>query len=140
YKQGFKSGGFSISALRSVFTTLGDLAFGPEKPRGFEGGVRATLGGALRVSIDAYDYKYSGFQIDYFDAAKIQFITANAGSAVTKGVEFQGEWAPTQGLTLHGALAYNRSRYQTFVHAPCYGGQTPTEGCAITTFVLNGVT
>jgi iron complex outermembrane receptor protein len=141
YKQGFKSGGFSISALRSVFTTLGDLAFGPEKPRGVEGGVRATLfDGRVRASIDAYDYKYSGFQIDYFDASKIQFITANAGSAVTKGVEFQGEWAPARGLTLRGALAYNHSRYDTFIHAPCYGGQTPAEGCAISTFTLNGVT
>ena len=34
YKRGFKSGGFSISALNSAIggTTAGDLAFGPEKP------------------------------------------------------------------------------------------------------------
>ena len=140
YKQGFKSGGFSISALDSVIgnTTINDLAFGPEKPRGFEGGVRATLfNGAVRASMDVYDYKYSGFQIDYFDAAGIQFITANAGAAVTKGVEFQGEWAATRGLTFRAALAYNHSRYETFHHAPCYGGQTVAEGCAITTYTDN---
>ena len=134
YKQGFKSGGFSISALNSAAgnTTVNDLAFNPEKPRGWEGGVRATLfGGAVRASIDAYDYRYSNFQIDYFDAARIQFITTNAGAAVTKGVEFQGEWAPTRGLTLRASLAYNHSRYENFAGAPCYGGQTIAEGCAI---------
>ena len=134
YKKGFKSGGFSISALNSKIgnTTANDLAFNPEKPAGFEGGVRTTLfDGTVRASIDAYDYKYSDFQIDYFDATKIQYITKNAGSVVTKGVEFQAEWAPrfARGLTLRAALAYNDATYDTFAGAPCYGGQTIPEGC-----------
>lgn len=134
YKKGFKSGGFSISALNSAIgnTTSADLAFNPEKPQGFEGGVRATLfNGTVRISVDAYDYKYNDFQIDYFDATKIQYITKNAGAAVTKGIEFQGEWAPefVRGLTLRGALAYNKSNYENFGGAPCYGGQTIAEGC-----------
>ncbi|MDB5432990.1 MAG: tonB dependent receptor family protein [Caulobacter sp.] len=136
YKKGFKSGGFSISALNSAVgnTTAKDLAFNPEKPAGFEGGVRATVfDGTVRFSLDAYHYKYSDFQIDYFDATKIQYITKNAGAVVTEGVELQGEWAPAQvrGLTFTGALAYNRSRYENFGGAPCYGGQTIAEGCTI---------
>ena len=132
YKRGFKSGGFSISALNSAVgnTTAADLAFRPEKPEGVEGGVRATLfDGTLRASLDAYDYKYSDFQIDYFDATKIQYITKNAGSVISKGVELQGEWAPVRGLTLRGALAYNKATYDNFGGAPCYGGQTIAEGC-----------
>jgi len=134
YKQGFKSGGFSISALNSAIgnTTSADLAFNPEKPKGFEGGVRATLfDGTVRASLDAYHYKYSDFQIDYFDATKIQYITKNAGSVVTKGIELQGEWGPefARGLTLRGALAYNKANYDNFAGAPCYGGQTIAQGC-----------
>jgi iron complex outermembrane receptor protein len=136
YKKGFKSGGFSISALNSAVgnTTAADLAFNPEKPAGFEGGVRATVfDGTVRFSLDAYDYKYSDFQIDYFDATKIQYITKNAGSVVTKGLELQVEWAPEEvrGLSFNGTVAYNKSRYENFGGAPCYGGQTIAEGCTV---------
>lgn len=136
YKQGFKSGGFSISALNSAIgnTTAADLAFNPEKPKGFEGGARATLfDGTVRASVDAYHYKYSDFQIDYFDATKIQYITKNAGSVITKGIEFQVEWGPefARGLTLRAALAYNNAKYDNFAGAPCYGGQTIAQGCRV---------
>lgn len=136
YKQGFKSGGFSGSGLDSAVgnTTVADLAFAPESVEGFEGGVRAVLfDRTLRLALDAYSYKYSDLQIDYFDAAKIQFITKNAASSRAEGLEFEAEWAPppAPGLVLRGTLAYNRARYKAFADAPCYGGQTPAEGCTI---------
>jgi len=136
YKQGFKSGGFSGSALDSAIgnTTVNDLAFQPESAEGFEGGVRGSvLGGRLRFAVDAYSYKYSDLQVDFFDAAKIQFITKNAGSSRSKGIETEVEWAPAEvpGLTLRGTLAYNKARYLSFADAPCWGGQRPSEGCVI---------
>lgn len=136
YKQGFKSGGFSGSALDSARgnTTVADLAFAPERVAGFEGGLRALLfDRTLRLSVGAYRYTYSDLQIDYFDAAKIQFITKNAASSRAQGLEFEAEWKPPSlaGLTLHGTLNYNRARYRDFADAPCYGGQTPAEGCTM---------
>ena len=134
YKHGYKSGGFSISALDSVTTTVNDVAFGPEKVKGWEGGVRAYLAGhTVRLALDAYAYEYDGLQVDYFDAAHILFVTRNAGSSTAKGVEFEGEWAPpvVRGLTLRGTLAYNKARYKSFHGAPCWVGQTPAEGCTI---------
>ncbi|WP_068876026.1 MULTISPECIES: TonB-dependent receptor [unclassified Phenylobacterium] len=136
YKQGFKSGGFSGSALDSAIgnTTVNDLAFQPESAEGFEAGVRgAVLNGRLRFSIDAYTYKYSDLQVDYFDATRIQYITQNAGSSRSKGVETEVEWAPAEvpGLVLRAALAYNRARYIEFAGAPCWGGQRPVDGCTI---------
>jgi outer membrane receptor protein involved in Fe transport len=134
YKRGFKSGGFSGSGLHSIFTTVDDLTFEPETAEGFEGGVRATLfDGTLRGSIDLYSYDYEDFQVDYFDATTIQFITYNAGSVKTRGVEFQAEWAPqfVPGLVISSSLAYNKSRYEDFDGAPCWGGQRPSQGCSI---------
>jgi iron complex outermembrane receptor protein len=146
YKQGFKSGGFSISGLHSIATTVNDLAFRPERPEGFEGGVKATLfGRTVRFALDAYDYRYRDFQIDYFDAIRITYVTKNA-NAESKGVEFQGEWAPeaVAGLTLNAALSYNESNYYGTPSAPCWGGQRPSEGCSMVagnpTQSLNGKT
>jgi len=137
YKQGFKSGGFSGSALDSAIgnTTVNDLAFRPESAEGFEGGVRgAVLDGRLRFAVDVYSYKYSDLQVDYFDAVGIQFITKNAGSSRAKGIETEVEWAPAEvpGLVLRGTLAYNRARYISFADAPCWGGQRRSEGCIVT--------
>jgi outer membrane receptor protein involved in Fe transport len=134
YKHGYKSGGFSGSALDSVTTTVNDLAFAPEKVKGVEGGVRAYLADhTVRLALDAYDYEYTDLQIDFFDAPHIVFITENAASAKVKGVEFEGEWAPpaVRGLVLRATLAYNNSRYKSFPNAPCWGGQTPALGCTI---------
>jgi outer membrane receptor protein involved in Fe transport len=134
YKHGYKSGGFSISALDSVTTTVDKVAFSPEKVKGFEGGLRAFLADhTLRLALDAYAYEYTGLQVDYFDAPHVVFITRNAGSSTARGVEFEGEWAPpvASGLVLRGTLAYNRARYKSFLNAPCWGGQTPAQGCTI---------
>lgn len=136
YKQGFKSGGFSGSALNSAIgnTTVRDLAFAPETAEGFEAGMRGSvLDGRLRFAVDLYTYKYSDLQVDFFDAAKIQFITKNAGSSRAKGIETEVEWAPAEvpGLVLRGTLAYNKARYLSFPDAPCWGGQTPAQGCTI---------
>ncbi|MBW8812821.1 MAG: TonB-dependent receptor [Caulobacterales bacterium] len=136
YKKGFKSGGFSGSGLDSAIgnTTVNDLAFRPEKVKGVEAGLRAVLfDRRVRVAVDAYRYTYDDLQVDYFDAAKIQFITKNAAASRVQGVEVEGEWAPPQvsGLTLRGTWNYNKSHYTSFGDAPCYGGQTIAEGCTI---------
>lgn len=134
YKQGFKSGGFSGSALYSVFTTVGDLAFRPETAEGFEGGARFRFfDDSVRLRLDAYDYEYTNFQVDFFDATRITFVTKNAATATTRGAEAHAEWAPglVPGLVLQGSLAYNNAKYESFANAPCYGGQRIAEGCTV---------
>ena len=145
YKTGYKSGGFSISALDSVFgggfdpttgkairTPVSALAFKPETPKGVEGGVKTTLlDGSLRLNVDAFDYVYDNFQVDFFDSVHIDYITKNVGSAETRGIEAQFDWAPREapGLRINGVLAYDDAFYSSFKKAPCFGGQTPAEGC-----------
>src|SRR5262249_32089025 len=59
----------------------------------------------------------------------------NAGSARSKGVELELEYAPRnlRGLNLRGSLNYNKARYGNVPNAPCYTGETPAEGCTIPT-------
>lgn len=134
YKTGYKSGGFSNSALVTALTTTEDVAFAPEEVEGFEGGIKTTLfDRQLRFNIGAYYYKYTDLQVDYFDSITFEFVTTNAGSATTKGVEVEAEYAPRgiPGLSARAIVAYNRARYKNYL-APCYGGQSTQAGCTET--------
>jgi outer membrane receptor protein involved in Fe transport len=146
YKEGFKSGGFSNSAILSALTvtqnpdgspnytnSLDDFQFNPEHVKGFEGGVKASLfDDTLSLEFEAYRYKFKDLQIDFFNSPTFAFITENAGGSTTTGAEIQFTWVPKQveGLTLTGSLAYNEASYSDFI-APCYAGQRPSQGCTI---------
>ncbi|MBI1179703.1 MAG: TonB-dependent receptor [Alphaproteobacteria bacterium] len=131
YKTAYKSGGFSNSAFISANTIPSDVAFNPETASGFEAGIKTLLfDRQLRFNLTAYTYKYKNLQVDYYNSITFQFITTNAGSARTQGVELEADYAPdaVPGLTLHGTANYNRARYIQYI-APCYGGQPISEGC-----------
>ncbi len=138
YKTGFKSGGFSNSGIHSAAGSTTDFMFAPEKAEGFEGGIKTTLfDRQLRFDLGVYSYEFSNLQIDFFNSTTVSFITTNAGSARTKGVELEFQYAPRalDGFSLRGSANYNDAKYKDYL-APCFGGQTIAEGC---TMVRNGV-
>lgn len=138
YKTGFKSGGFSNTAIQSAFGSQEDFAFDPEKVRGVEGGVKGMLfDRQIRYSLGAYYYKFSDLQIDFFNSTTVSFVTTNAGSAKVRGVELELEYAPraVSGLDFKLSANYNKARYADYL-APCYAGQSAGQGC---TLVVNGV-
>jgi iron complex outermembrane receptor protein len=129
YKHGFLSGGFNSSSVDNIATT--DLSYDPQTIKGFEAGVKAALfNRTLRINMAAYTYKVSDLQVVNFTNASSTI--RNAASTKIKGVEMDFNYrTPLDGLTIHGAAAYNRGRYSAFANAPCYNGQTPAEGCVI---------
>ncbi len=137
YKTAYKSGGFSNSAINSALVSnnpSADLAFNPERGRGFEAGIKTTLfDRQLRANLTLYSYKYTDLQIDYFNSQVFAYVTYNAGAARSKGVELELEYAPRSvpGLSLHGTLNYNRARYINFI-SPCWSGQSIAAGCSLT--------
>lgn len=139
YRTGYKSGGYSISGIIAPNSTVADADFGPEKVKGFEGGIKSTLlNNQLRVNFDIFSYKYTGLQVDFFNPLTIQYLTLNAASARTKGAEIEMEFAPRSvpGLNLRASASYTKARYLSFPMAPCIGGQSRAEGCS---FALNGL-
>jgi outer membrane receptor protein involved in Fe transport len=134
YKTGYKSGGFSNSAILSTGTLAGDLQFKPETSKGFEFGVKSLLlDHQLRLNADVFDFLYSNLQVDFFNTPTFNYVTLNAASARTYGVEVEAEFAPSaiRGLTLRMAGAYDNSRYGQFI-APCSpAGLTYEQGCNI---------
>jgi iron complex outermembrane recepter protein len=134
YKTGYKSGGFSNSANDVVGGAgVANLAFEPETVEGAEAGLKAVLlDRRVQVAVNAYRYRFSNLQVDFFNAQNFALITTNAGSAISEGLEVEGEFRPSHldGLRLRGALAYNRAHYGRYI-GPCYAGQTRAQGCNI---------
>ena len=132
YKTGYKSGGFSNSAILSTGTAPGDLQFKPETAEGFEAGVKTTLfDHQLRFNADVFDFLYSNLQVDFFNTPTFNYVTLNAASARTYGVEASVDYAPraVAGLVLHFDGAYDDSHYGQFT-APCSpAGITYEQGC-----------
>lgn len=134
YKTGYKSGGFSNTAILSVNTTAQNFQFGPEKPKGFEVGLKSRLlDGRLNFVATAYDYKFKDLQLEVFNSTLVSFTAGNAGAARTRGVETEAEWLVPfiSGLTLNASLNYNQSKYEDFPNGPCYAGETIAEGCQL---------
>lgn len=134
FKTGYKSGGFSNSAILSKFSSVDDFAFGPETTSGFEAGIKTrTFDKDLLFNVGAYTYKYSDLQIDYFNAGTFAFTTFNAASARVKGIEAEFNYTPKAlpGFSLRGSANYNIARYIKFPNAPCYTGETIAQGCHV---------
>jgi iron complex outermembrane receptor protein len=132
YKEGFKSGGFSNSAILSNLNDGGnrDFIFDPEQNRGGEMGVKASLfDNSMLASFEVFFYKFRDLQVDFFNSQQFAFVTENAGGSETYGAELQVDWAtPVEGLTLSGSIGYLKSEFTSFENF-CYTGQTPADGC-----------
>lgn len=132
YRTAYKSGGFSNSGILSPNASLADFEFSPEKAKGFEAGIKTLLlDRQLKLNLSAYHFKYTNLQLDFLRSDIFAFTTINAGSATSKGVELEMEFAPRaiDGLNLHAIVNYNKARYGDAPLAPCYAGQTRTAGC-----------
>jgi len=130
YKKGFKSGGYSNSALLARSTVPSDATFKPETAAGYEAGIKSTLlDGSLQVNVAAYSYEFKDLQVNFFDSSAVNFVTQNAATATTRGVEMDWRWlTPVEGLDLHGNASYNRAVYGDFLSF-CYSGQSYEAGC-----------
>jgi iron complex outermembrane recepter protein len=127
YKHGFLSGSFNSSSVDFAKANL-DLSYKPQTIKGFEIGAKAQIGGGVLLNAAAYTYKIDDLQVVNFTNATSSI--RNAAKAQIDGFEADVTWrAPVDGLTLNGAIAYNKAKYDDFGGAPCYNGQSVAEGC-----------
>jgi iron complex outermembrane recepter protein len=131
YKQGFKAGGFNISAGLTAASTVEGSRYKAETAKGGEIGLRTLLlDRRLSLNVTAYLYEYSDLQVQFFDPVTISQVSGNAGRLRTKGVEADVNFRvpSVDGLSLRGALAYNVAKFHDYIGA-CYSGQTVALGC-----------
>lgn len=132
FKQAYKSGSFDTTTIPMPGS---DVSFGDEQVKGGEAGIKAQFfDRRLLFNLAGYYYEYDDMQVGANDATPEGLVvirTLNAASAEVYGIDVDATWLPAavDGLTLHGALNYNRARYKDFANAQCWGGQTIIDGC-----------
>jgi len=133
YKTGFLAGGYSNPGILSATSTSSTLSFDPEKVTGFEIGAKTTaLNSRLTATLTGFRYKYTGLPLTsllVLPNGSPVFVTQNAASTLTQGVEFEATFRPVHGTTLRTSASYNDSHFERFPIAQCYAGQTAALGC-----------
>lgn len=129
YAKGSKAGGF-VGAQ----STGGQDAFEfeGETSQSFEVGTKLTLlNGRATLNLAAYSSKFEDLQVSGFNAATNAFITTNAASAKSQGVEAEGAFRIHPSVTLSGSVAYNDAKYNSYPTAPCVykNGVAPPANC-----------
>lgn len=113
YSRGYKSGGYNFD--RGGFTTpatpdASDLAFSEETVDAYEIGVKGEFfNRSLRANFAAFHQTFEGFQLIEFTGAS--FVVRSLAEVVSKGVELELTWFPTEGLTLTNGLSYTDAYY-----------------------------
>ncbi|MFT3975774.1 MAG: TonB-dependent receptor [Sphingomonas bacterium] len=122
YGQGSKSGGF-LSNTAGV--TDATFSFRPEHSRNFEAGVKATLfDGRVIANVSAYDLRFTDLQVSALNPVTLSFVTGNAASATSRGVEFSLSWRPVPAFDLTASGAYQDAKYDDYVGASCLATET----------------
>jgi len=135
WKEGFKAGGFDHGLSGTRVVTNANLAdsftFEPEEVSSFEIGAKiGLLDGAAELNISAFTSSFTNLQLSVLeDPVSLTFSVSNAGKAKTQGIEADFRWAASEYLTLTAGAIVLDSKYVSFLGAPCFSGQSATEGC-----------
>ncbi|WP_299976398.1 TonB-dependent receptor [uncultured Pseudoteredinibacter sp.] len=132
---GFKGGGFDVrsnghpdpSYVGAVHPRTGQQVVGvfeyeEEKATSIELGGKFTLAeGAAELNVALFRTEYEDLQTSQFDGT-LGFNVTNAGEATSQGIEMDGRWLLSEGLTLTGSAAYLDFEYDSFPNGQCAFG------------------
>ncbi|NNF16119.1 MAG: TonB-dependent receptor [Gammaproteobacteria bacterium] len=117
---GFKSGGYDARG-----NNINSFEFEQEDARAVELGAKGKfLDGRLEANVAVYHTDYDDLQVSQFDG-QIGFNVGNAGKVRARGVEMDGRWAISEGLTSTFSVAYLDHEYTDFKNGNCYNRQVP---------------
>jgi iron complex outermembrane receptor protein len=126
FGQGSKSGGF---VANTYGTTSSTFSFLPERSTNYEAGLKATLlGGRFVADAAVFNTSFKDLQVSVFDSATQNFLTGNAASATSRGVELSLAWYPIDNLDITGSAAYQNPTYDNYPGASCLATQ-PISQC-----------
>ncbi len=93
------------------------------------------LGGRADLNLAAFHVRYEDMQVSVYDGVA-GFTVANAGSALTQGVELDGRWLLPGGLRFTASIAYLDFEWLDYKDGPCHVNSTnrdsQTDTCDLT--------
>lgn len=114
YAKGFKAGGINAPAVRVTPTT--QETFGDETANAFELGVKGSIPAInLKYNLAAFQTNIEGLQVNQYDPINFNFITSNAGEAVSKGIEFDSRIFFSEVFQLGIDMAFLDAEFTEFI-------------------------
>lgn len=119
YAEAFKAGGFVMSPAPGGM--LPDpISYRPEFAEGVELGAKMLLAdGNLEFNVALYNTDYTDLQVNVFISEIATFVTQNAASAHSTGVEFDGRWALSDNLILGFSGSFGEAEYDDYAGQEC---------------------
>lgn len=121
WARGSKSGGFNIGYGRAPREAR---PFGDEKVDNYEAGAKFDFAEKRgRATLAAFHTVYDNFQNAGFIG--LQFLVNNAKRVTVNGVEADGSFLVTRGLTVNVGATWLDAQYDTYLGGACYVGRVP---------------
>ena len=124
--EGEKSGGFSDRDNRNT-----NFSFDPEQSANYELGAKsASAIGMLDVTL--FRTEFRNMQVSVFDLPNLVFIVDNAARALSQGIELDGQWRASRGVTLDTSIGWMQTAKFLEFLVPCVAGPSDPECIART--------
>lgn len=128
YATGTKSGGFvsnNATLANDIRTKGASDTYLPELAKSWEIGAKVRfLDGHAAINADIFDTQFSNLQVSTFQGTT--FVTNNAASAHSRGVEVDATWRPIEELTFGASGAYLDARYDNYPGGQCSWTASPS--------------
>lgn len=120
YGRGYKGPGFNNTEA----SVIAPLAIKPETNQNLEVGLKTSwLGRKLTVNLSAFRSIFDNYQVQSFDLTTSSFVTQNAATVKTRGIEMTLTARPVPGLAINANATLLDSHFGDFAGAQCYPGQ-----------------
>lgn len=120
YSRGFKSGGYNdqLGTQLNPITALAARPTDPEIADSFEMGLKWSFAeGAANLAVNAYHVEYTDAQRTFnvsFPGGGQETLFFNAAEMTVKGLEAEGSWIVSEGLTLNYSVSWMDAEFDSF--------------------------
>jgi iron complex outermembrane receptor protein len=124
YGRGSKSGGF---VSNTYGTTSATFRFRPERSTNYEVGMKGKFfDNHVDLNLAAYNTQFKDLQVSVYNPTTSTYLTGNAASATSKGIEAELRYAPSRNFDIAASGAYQDLKYDDYPGAACLASQPIT--------------